>query len=183
MAIPSDLKPITRLITGHDKEGKSIISTAVNEHPQQTGVDNDSALFALSYCSEAFPVDMNDDKDIDAYKKYSSQPPGLVINSGTVLRHVDMKPGLLSPMHRTVSLDYGIVIEGEIELILDSGERRKMVPGDIAIQRGTMHAWRNISDTKWARMLYVLQPSKPLMVGGQMLGEDLETMKGVRASS
>jgi quercetin dioxygenase-like cupin family protein len=75
------------------------------------------------------------------------------------------------------------VIEGEIELILDSGERRKMIAGDIAIQRGTMHAWRNMSDTNWARMLYILQPSKPLQIGGEKLVEDLETMQGVRAST
>jgi hypothetical protein len=147
---------------------------------------------------------MNDDKDIKVYQKYSAEAPGLVISTGTVLRHVDVPPGALSPMHRTVSLDYGefhgvkyqmrhlltipdicvgIVIEGEIELILDSGERRKMIAGDIAIQRGTMHAWRNMSDTNWARMLYILQPSKPLQLGGEKLGEDLETMQGVRAST
>jgi quercetin dioxygenase-like cupin family protein len=86
-------------------------------------------------------------------------------------------------MHRTVSLDYGIVLEGEVELILDSGEKRVMQRGDIAVQRGTMHAWRNMSKDKWARMIYVLTSSKPLEVGGQNLGEDLETMKGVRSST
>jgi hypothetical protein len=58
-----------------------------------------------------------------------------------------------------------------------------MIAGDIAVQRGTMHAWRNMSDTNWARMLYILQPSKPLQIGGEKLGEDLETMQGVRAST
>lgn len=59
-----------------------------------------------------------------------------------VLRHVDIGPGITSPMHRTVSLDYGIVIEGEIELLLDSGEKRQMLPGDICVQRGTMVCFR-----------------------------------------
>lgn len=68
--------------------------------------------------------------------------PGITISSGTVLRFVDMAPGLLSPMHRTVSLDYGVVIEGSVELVLDSGERRCLGRGDVAIQRGTCHAWR-----------------------------------------
>ena len=86
-------------------------------------------------------------------------------------------------MHRTVSLDYGIVLEGEVELILDSGEKRVMKPGDIAIQRGTAHAWRNTSQTKPGRMIYVLTPSMPLEVGGKRLGEDLETMEGVRSST
>lgn len=53
-----------------------------------------------------------------------------------------MSPGLLSPMHRTVSLDYGVVLEGEVELVLDSGETRVLKRGDVAIQRGTCHAWR-----------------------------------------
>lgn len=86
-------------------------------------------------------------------------------------------------MHRTQSLDYGIVLEGEVELILDSGEKRAMKVGDVAIQRGTMHAWRNMSDTKPARMIYVLTPAKPLEVDGKKLGEDLADMKDVRNST
>lgn len=86
-------------------------------------------------------------------------------------------------MHRTVSLDYGIVLEGDIELVLDSGETRPMKRGDIAIQRGTNHAWRNMSSEKWGRMLYVLQPSQPLQVAGKMFGEDLADMEGVRHST
>ena len=182
MASPSPLGAITRLVTTHNADKKAIFSTAVSEQPEMKRVDG-QAVFTLSYCTEDFPVDMNGEKDIEVYERYSSEPPGLVINTGTVLRHVDVPPGSVSPMHRTVSLDYGVVIEGEIELILDSGQRKKMVAGDIAIQRGTMHAWRNMSDTKWARMLYILQPSKPLSVGGENLGEDLETMQGVRSST
>jgi quercetin dioxygenase-like cupin family protein len=53
-----------------------------------------------------------------------------------------MPPGLISPMHRTTSLDYGVLLEGEIELILDSGEKKLMKRGDVSIQRGTMHLWR-----------------------------------------
>lgn len=85
-------------------------------------------------------------------------------------------------MHRTVSLDYGVVMLGQIELLLDSGETRLMKPGDICVQRGTMHAWRNASQTEWGRMLYVLQPSKPVAVGDKTLGEDYGTMEGVPPS-
>ena len=86
-------------------------------------------------------------------------------------------------MHRTVSLDYGVVIYGEMELVLDSGETRVMKVGDVAVQRGTNHAWRNTSDTKWARMMYVLQPSLPIEINGKPLDEDLGSMEGVRSSS
>jgi quercetin dioxygenase-like cupin family protein len=86
-------------------------------------------------------------------------------------------------MHRTVSLDYGVVMLGEIELILDSGETHLMKAGDICVQRGTMHAWRNTSQTEWARMLYVLQPCEPVIVNEKELIEDYGTMVGVRAST
>lgn len=86
-------------------------------------------------------------------------------------------------MHRTVSLDYGIVLEGDVELILDSGETRPMKRGDVAVQRGTNHAWRNMSSDKWSRMIYILQPSQPLEIGGQTFGEDLAGMEGVRKST
>lgn len=178
------MKPPTRLITTHNDEGKAIISSAVPEQPSANVVEDGNAVFYLSYATEQYPVDMNGEKDLEVYRKYATQPPGLVISSGTVLRHVDIGPGITSPMHRTVSMDFGIVIEGDIELLLDSGETRRMGPGDICVQRGTMHAWRNASDSKWARMLYVLQPSKPLEIAGATLGEDYGgTMKGVPKSS
>ncbi|CAK4034596.1 Hypothetical predicted protein [Lecanosticta acicola] len=185
MAPPNHLKPPTRLITTHNAEGKAIISDTVPEELKPQDVEGANATFYLSYCTDQYPVDMNQDRDLKAYERYAAEPPGLVIGSGTVLRHVDIGPGSVSPMHRTVSLDYGIVIEGDIELILDSGETRRMAPGDICVQRGTMHAWRNASDTKWARMLYVLQPSKPLQVGsgGKVLGEDYGGTMRVRAST
>lgn len=183
MSDQNGLRQLKRFITTHNADGKSIVSSAVDEVVPTAPLPNGEAIFALPYVTAQFPVDMNDDKDIENYKKYLAAPPGLVNNTGTVTRIVDVKPGHLSPMHRTVSLDLGIVLEGDIELVLDSGETRRMGPGDQCIQRGTMHAWRNVSDTKWARMLYVLQPSQPILVGGQKLGEDLADMKGVPASS
>lgn len=181
---PQPLTPPTVIRTGHDQSGKAIISDRLPEQPTAQVVSNGDASFYLAYTTEEFPVDMNNDKDLAAYQKYASQPPGLVVSGGTVLRYVDMAPGITSPMHRTVSMDYGIVIAGEIELVLDSGETRLMKPGDVCVQRGTMHAWRNTSTTSYARMLYVLLPSKALTVGEQTLGEDYGgTMDGVRAST
>ena len=86
-------------------------------------------------------------------------------------------------MHRTVSLDFGVVLEGEVEVVLDSGETRLLKRGDLAIQRGTMHAWHNVSKTEWARMLYFLQESEPVEIAGAKLEEDYGTMTGVRKST
>jgi quercetin dioxygenase-like cupin family protein len=103
---------------------------------------------------------------------YLHNLPGVMIPGGTVLRLVDMPPGTTSPMHRTVSLDYGVVLDGSVQLVLDSGETRVMKRGDMSVQRGTIHAWKNMSQTEWARMLYILQEANPIEIQGKKLGED-----------
>lgn len=57
-------------------------------------------------------------------------------------------------MHRTESVDYGVVIEGELTLVLDNSEVQ-LKPGTVVVQRGTNHAWANRSG-KPCRMLFVL---------------------------
>lgn len=64
-------------------------------------------------------------------------------------------------MHRTVSLNYNFVVQGRVELILDSGEKRELLPGDMAVQRAVNHAWRNVSDTEWARIAAFAVPAIP----------------------
>ena len=58
-------------------------------------------------------------------------------------------------MHRTNTLDYIVILDGELELTLDSGETRVMKKGDAVVQRALMHAWRNLSKTESARMVAV----------------------------
>lgn len=181
MAHIGALPKIQRYITGHDKDGKAIFSKAFAEESKMKAND-DGLAFALSYTTKGFPVDMEDDKDLDVYGEFLNSPPGLVVSGGTVLRHVDIPPDTACTMHRTVSLDYGCVLEGEVELLLDSGEKRTMKRGDVAIQRGTMHQWINQSKTEWTRMLFVLQESKPLSIAGEKFGEHLAGMPGVRPS-
>lgn len=95
--------------------------------------------------------------------------PGLHITNGTVVRMIDFGPGVESPMHRAMSIDYGIVMDGEFELTLDSGETRIMKQGDISVQRATAHKWKNITagETQAGRMLYVLLDCKEVLVQGK----------------
>lgn len=181
MAHIGALPKIHRYITGHNNEGKAIFDSTFGEESKMKAND-DGLAFALSYSTKGFPVDMGQDKDLDVYGQYLKDAPGLVIAGGTVLRHVDIPPQTACTMHRTVSLDYGCVLEGEVELLLDSGEKRIMQRGDVAIQRGTMHQWINHSEKLWARMLFVLQESKPLDIAGEKFGEHLAGMVGVRPS-
>jgi quercetin dioxygenase-like cupin family protein len=75
--------------------------------------------------------------------------------NGTVIRIVDLAPRSRSPMHRTQSLDYAIVLSGTASLVLDDGSETVLRPGDVVIQRGTDHAWVNKTDEP-ARMAFVL---------------------------
>lgn len=99
------------------------------------------------------------------------------VSNGTVLRFVDMAPNDTSPMHKTASLDYGVVIEGPVELMLDSGETQMMYRGDVCVQRATNHAWRNPNDF-WVRMMYVLTP----VLKEEGIEENLGGMMDVKSS-
>lgn len=86
---------------------------------------------------------------------------------------IDFAPAACSNMHRAVCLGFGTVCEGEFELSLDSGEKRVLRPGDVSVNRGGMHMWRNLSPDKAGRMLFVLLDVKPVIVNGQALQFDM----------
>jgi quercetin dioxygenase-like cupin family protein len=130
------------------------------------GEDGDLALL---YATATFPVQAYDEYDVALYDEYLHTPQGLVPPTGTVARVIDLRPGKITPMHRTVSLDYGVLLEGEVDLILDSGQSRRMKRGDVCIQRGTSHSFRNRSQTEWCRMLFVFLPMEKLTVAGKPL--------------
>lgn len=108
-----------------------------------------------------------------ANKIPNAKKPGIHIPNGSVVRLIDFAPGVESPLHRALSIDYGVVIEGVFELTLDSGESRMMHPGDISVNRGAMHKWRNADTNRSGRMLFVLLDCKPLFVEGKEIVQDL----------
>ena len=129
MAHVGALPKINRYITTHDAStGKAVFHTGLQDESKMDALP-DNMAFALSYTTEGFPVDLNADKDIKVYETYLEKPPGLTVSGGTVLRHVDFPPRNTPVMHRTVSLDYGVVLEGSIVCVLDSGEERLMKRG------------------------------------------------------
>ena len=73
-----------------------------------------------------------------------------------------------------MALTYAIVLSGAFELILDSGESRTVHPGDVTVDRGTMHKWRNVNPTGGtSRMLFVIFDAKQLFVHGKEIDEAL----------
>lgn len=186
-AKPTESAPISnlhqpqRFITTHNASGQAIVHS--HSPFTWTPYDDRNLGFAVPYTTSSFPPDLNADADIAAHEQtVAAGTLGLVNPRGTVLRCVDFAPGYACAMHRTQSLDYGIVMEGEVDMVLDSGESHVLKRGDVAVQRATQHQWVNRSKTEWARMMFVLQDCKRLVVGGKEMGEDLGVIGDLPAS-
>lgn len=153
--------PVRRIVTGHDTAGKAIFRSddLLSVEPIPSG----DAAFSLIWTTASVPADNNDDTD------GRDRDAGLTLNQGSVIRIVDMVPGGTSPMHRSSSIDYGIILSGAVELELDDGAVTTAHAGDIIVQRGTIHLWRNPSSTDICRIVFVLIEAKPRLVGGTAL--------------
>lgn len=153
--------PIRRVVTGHDTAGKAIVisDTRLEGRQNPTG----SSVLTLIWTTATAPVDNDDVTD------GRDRTVGLTLPGGSVLRVVDLLPGRSAPMHRTDSLDYGIVLSGVIELVLDDDAVTLVEAGEIIIQRGTIHAWRNPSADTPARIAFALLDATPATVDGAPL--------------
>ena len=137
-----------RVVTGHDERGVSVF---VSDGPVPVvRTAPDGAYFCEIWSTDAMPAPVaaiEDDPTLGAL----TVPPS---PNGTKIRINEFPPGAVSPVHRTQSVDYGIVLSGEVVLALDDSET-VLRAGDVAVQRGTSHRWENRSpDT--ARMAFIL---------------------------
>jgi quercetin dioxygenase-like cupin family protein len=137
-----------RIVTGHDASGKSIV---VSDAPTPKTLDIGTAAFHEIWITDATPAPIAAREGEPTDRPVRVPPPA----GGVMVRFTEMEPGAESPMHRTETVDVGVVIEGETWLLLDDGSETRVGPGDAVVQRGTMHAWANRSDRP-VRMLFVL---------------------------
>jgi hypothetical protein len=170
MSSPSDLPP--RHITAHLPTGESTIETTIASDADWRHIP--TASFYPAYVTKTFPVDLRNDADIPVYLNFLSGAPEATIEGGTIFRIVDLGPNTSMPMHRTRSLNYIAILEGEVELEMDSGETRIMKRSEICVQRATNNLWRNMSATGWARMLFVTIGSTGPIVNGKELEQSTE---------
>jgi quercetin dioxygenase-like cupin family protein len=141
--------PPRRVVTGHDAAGRSVVLSDGPAPRSQARADG--ATFHDLWTTAAMPAPIDLVELEDPGGRWQTIAPG---PNGTVLRVVELPPGGRSPMHRTQTIDYGIVLSGEVYLVLDDSEVA-LGAGDIVIQRGTDHAWDNRSAAP-ARMLFIL---------------------------
>jgi quercetin dioxygenase-like cupin family protein len=142
------METVKRIVTGHDERGNAVFRSCSELRPAL--IESGDAAFATVWSTAEVPVNLNDETD------GGNREVGLTLEKGSVVRVVDMLPGGISPMHRTVSIDYGVVLSGEVELELDDGRVERCEAGDVIVQRGTMHRWRNPSHDTPCRIVFVL---------------------------
>jgi quercetin dioxygenase-like cupin family protein len=158
--------PIRRVVTGHTREGKAIF-VSDNEYSTIVIPSGDAAM-ATIWTTAKVPADLNDETD------GREREAGTTLKGGSVIRVVDMLPNAASPMHRTSSIDYGIVMSGKIELELDNQVFKTIGTGGIIVQRGTIHKWRNPSNDEICRIIFVLTEAKPYEANGKALEDCME---------
>src|SRR5512135_3134189 len=151
---------IRRVVTGHDDQGRAKI--LIDETVKNVASQRPGALYSVIWSSEGFPV--NNDGDVDP----SGKKIGTTIPGGTVFRVVSFGPGVTPRNHRTDSIDYAVVMSGEIDMGLDDGVNVHLKAGDVLVQRGTIHNWVN-NGTEPCVIAFVLIAAKPVTVGGKVL--------------
>jgi mannose-6-phosphate isomerase-like protein (cupin superfamily) len=175
-----EFKTVRRVVVGHDSQGKAVALFDGRTVPMQRSPGGNAVLNL--WVTNEFPVELSGAAD-KAETKVGVPPP----DNGTIFRIVEFPPmsttavapygdhtGTLSAMgidpatqgyarhpntHRTRSIDYAIVLDGEIDMLMDDSEVH-LRPGDVLIQQGTNHAWINKSE-KNCRVAFVLIDAEP----------------------
>jgi len=156
--------PIRRFVTGHDADNVAKVimqGSATNaKHP------NAGTVSTLIWSTDRTPADIAIGEDVEdlGARIIGTAPPA----NGTRFAVIDFPPGNEPRMHRTDTIDYVIVLEGEIEMDMDQSTV-KLKAGDVMVQRGTNHAWANRGKTR-ARVAFVLIDAVPLGIGHPVTG-------------
>ena len=171
------MKSIRRLVTGHDENGKAVCIK--DEVVKNVLTRPNRPCFALTnlWATASTPAIFDDDNEDPVAGPIVLHPP----ENGTVFRIIEFGPedpeqlkkldgksafaemgaahavveNARHPfMHRTDTVDYAIILEGEITMLLDESEYL-LKAGDVVVQRGTNHAWSNRSN-QLCRIAFIL---------------------------
>jgi quercetin dioxygenase-like cupin family protein len=149
-----------RVVTGHDAEGRAIV--LIDKQATNIISARPKTESCVIWTTEGFPV--NNDGDADG----STRQTGTTLANGTVFRILELQPGNTPRVHRTDSVDYAVVMSGEIDMELEEGNFVHLNAGDVVVQRGTLHNWVN-NGTEPCRIAFVLIDAKPVEVNGKVL--------------
>ena len=151
--------PLRRIITGHDRKGVAKVLTDTTVTNVKRGLSGSAVMHVWN--TDRTPADIALGEEIEdvGARPHVTPPP----TNGTRMAVIDFPPDNTGAMHRTESVDYVVVMAGEIDMDLDDSTIR-LKAGDVLIQRGTNHAWYNRGAVT-ARVAFVLVDAEPLGIG------------------
>ena len=130
---------IRRVVTANDSEGKSEVW--IDDLAQNVKVSRSGVTGTVVWTTDTVPPDLSGAEDLG--DKEVERPP---VRRGTIFRIIEFQPGNTTDMHVTQTIDYAIVLKGEIDMRLDKGAAVHLVAGDVIVQRATLHDWVNTGD-------------------------------------
>jgi quercetin dioxygenase-like cupin family protein len=151
---------IRRVVTGHDKNGRAVVT--IDETAANITSRRANHRSCVIWSTGESPTDNGGKADGGAREIASTDP------NGTVFRLVEFGPGVAPRNHRTESVDYAVVMSGEIDMEMD-GTTVHLAAGDVLVQRGTIHNWVN-RGTKPCLIAFVLVAAQPVERAGKTLG-------------
>jgi len=158
---------VRRIVTGHDTNGKAVVAsderlTAVSRRigANITGCE--------IWSTDRMPVDNSAAADAAQRTGFVKRYNYVGTGQGTTIRITEWAPGHARFTHRTETIDYAILLSGEIDLELDNVETVHLKPGDVVVQRGTIHTWINRGSVP-AVTAFILIDAKPAEVNGEEL--------------
>ena len=150
---------VRRVITGHDVNGRAIVK--MDEVSTNVFTGRPGATACNIWTTEGFPAN-NDGQADEGLRKV-----GTTLKNGTIFRILEFAPGLAPRNHRTDSIDYIVVMSGEIDMELDDTTVH-LTAGDVMVQRGTIHNWIN-RGTEPCVLAVILIDAKSVEAGGKVL--------------
>jgi quercetin dioxygenase-like cupin family protein len=151
--------PLRRVVTGHD--ANDVAKVMLDGPAGHARRPNAGMWTRMLWCTDATPADIAAGETFEdmGTRTLGIAPP----LNGSRLSVLDFEPGNAPFMHRTETIDYVIVLEGELDMDMDDSTV-KLKAGDVVVQRGTNHSWVN-RGTRPARAAFVLIDAKPLGIG------------------
>ena len=158
---------VRRVVTGHDESGKAVVVSdeRLNAVPRRIGA---SITGCEIWSTDSMPVDNSHEADAAQRAGFVTRHNYVGSGEGTTCRITEFAPGHGPFPHRTETVDYAILLSGEIDLELDGDAVVHLKPGDVVVQRGTMHTWLNRGSVP-AVFAFILIDAKPDEVNGELM--------------
>ena len=156
-----NLPSVRRIITGHDEDGKAIVK--IDEICNHFREGRPGGMVCNVWTTDSSPA--NNSKQDDAGQR---EGKFTMVENGTVFRILEFRPGLQERVHRTDTIDYIVVMQGEIDMELETGEEVHLKAGDVMVQRGTVHNWIN-RGTEPCLLAVILINANSVVAGDKVL--------------